>query len=161
YPDVIFATQSDGRSYDVNSYIYWGGPWGLTIDRKANLPTFGASGVQVADLDADGKPEVVFANSAKNSVEGNRNSQRIYWGNEKGDFSESRQQQIPLGAGYNGASSYSVVDVNTDGFVDLTFSGPAPVTYWGGPQGLSADNRTVISTRYSFYGTFADFNRDG
>ena len=57
--------------------------------------------------------------------------------------------------------SYAVVDVNSDGYVDLTFSGPQPVTYWGGPRGFTADNKTVISTRYSFYGTFADFNRDG
>ena len=35
-----------------------------------SLPTFGASGILVADLDADGKPEVVFANGRKNSVEG-------------------------------------------------------------------------------------------
>ena len=161
FADVIFANHSDGHSYDVESYIYWGGPDGLSFERKVSLPTFGASGILVADLDADGKPEVVFANGQKNSVEGNRNSQRIYWGNEKGEFSENRQQLIPLGAGYNGAGSYAVVDVNSDGYVDLTFSGPQPVTYWGGPRGFTADNKTVISTRYSFYGTFADFNRDG
>ncbi|MBL9213974.1 MAG: VCBS repeat-containing protein [Opitutaceae bacterium] len=161
FADVIFANQSDGASHDIDSYIYWGSAQGPSPDRLTALPAFGASGVLVADFDRDGKQDVVFANSFSNTTPGNRNSQRIYWGNARGEYGPDRVQLIDHGAGYLGAGSYSITDINADGFVDLTFSGVTPLAYIGGPDGITTKNKMVISTRYSFYGTFADFNRDG
>jgi hypothetical protein len=161
YPDIVFANSGGSNGLDTLSYIYWGGPQGYSAARRAELPTFSPSGVLIADLDGDGKPEVAFANSYCNTSPGNRNSQRLYWGNGKGEFTEKNMQKLSLGAGYLGAGSYSAVDVDADGYVDLTFAGISPTTYWGGPKGFSVDNRTVASNQYSFYCTFGDLNRDG
>lgn len=161
WADVALANQMGSGGMDQDSYIYWGGPGGLSVDRRAELPTYGASGVQVADLDGDAMPDLVFANSYANSVPGNRNSQRIYWGDGTGLFSDRRMQMFPISQGYIGAGSYSILDLNTDGYVDLSFSGPTPQVLWGGPDGLDPKRSSPVSTRYCFYSTYADFNRDG
>ena len=65
-PEVIFPSYRSGSTYNVNSYIYWGqagGPYGVqySAGARTGLPTSGAVGVAVADLNGDGRPEVIFA----------------------------------------------------------------------------------------------------
>ena len=63
------------------------GAAGFDVKRRLDLPTFGTIGVEIADLDADGKPDVIFANGTANSFPGNRNSQHVYWGDASGTVS--------------------------------------------------------------------------
>jgi hypothetical protein len=66
-PEVIFSNYS-GSTFNVNSYIYWGqagGPYGVQYSpaRAPTCPPVGATvGRAVADLNGDGRPEVIFAN---------------------------------------------------------------------------------------------------
>lgn len=161
FADLAFANQSGANGLDQDSYVYWGGAEGFDVKRRLDLPTFGSIGVQIADLDRDGKADVIFANGNANSFPGNRNDQRVYWGDGSGTFSDKRLKLLPLSSGYNGAGSYAILDLNTDGYVDLAFTGLSPIVLWGGPDGIDVKRSSAISTTYSFYSNFADFNRDG
>ena len=61
--DLIVSRREDGRSYDTESVVYWNGPEGFSEQRVTRLPTGGAIGCTAADLDGDGRPEVVFNNT--------------------------------------------------------------------------------------------------
>jgi hypothetical protein len=58
YLDLVFSNYCSGTSapwqYEIDSYIYWGGPDGYTTTNRLGLPTLGANGNAVADLDKDG-----------------------------------------------------------------------------------------------------------
>ena len=60
--DLIFANRSGTGSHDTVSYVYWGDSRGLSSERRLELPTRGAAGIAVGDLDRDGKADLVFAN---------------------------------------------------------------------------------------------------
>ncbi len=163
HADLIFSNNNNDKKFDIASFIYWGGPDGLSAKRRATLPTHGASGLAVADLDGDGKPDIVFGALYSGVVAGTSNDGYLYWGNEKGEYSANRRQAIPVNV-----DSYAAADINADGYVDLYIPNwnpvdgiMGPVIYWGGPKGFSRDRRSPISDRYSFYSRFADFNRDG
>ena len=55
FADLVFSNANDGRTHDVPSYIYWGSAEGFAPYLRADVQTFGAASVNVADLDADGK----------------------------------------------------------------------------------------------------------
>ena len=63
--DIVIAVLMNNGSYNAESYIYWGqagGPYGVQYSASArtNLPTTGAISVAVADINADGWPEVIL-----------------------------------------------------------------------------------------------------
>ncbi|MDD5704504.1 MAG: VCBS repeat-containing protein [Kiritimatiellae bacterium] len=60
YLDLIVANGENGVSSELKSYIYWGGPRGLTGERAA-FDTVGAYDVAVADIDGSGRPAVIFS----------------------------------------------------------------------------------------------------
>jgi len=157
HPDLIFATNDDGRTHNVPSSIYWGGTDGFNPSRRTDLPTFGATGLAIADLDRDGEKDLVFINKQDGTAGGPSNSY-IYWGDEHGQFSVDRRQALPTLS----ANSYSAADINNDGYVDLFLPETGKQTiYWGGAQGFSSVNKTVVAETVSFSGRIADFNRDG
>ena len=61
--DLIVSRYEDGRSYDTRSLVFWNGADGFSAQRTTALATGGAMGCTVADLDGDGRPEVVFNNT--------------------------------------------------------------------------------------------------
>jgi hypothetical protein len=84
--DVVFANSHDGDSEFVNSIVYWGSAEGLG-ERTTALPTVGAAGVAVGDVDGDGFTDVAFANRLGDSSV-------VYWGSESG-LSTSDKTEIP------------------------------------------------------------------
>ena len=71
-PEIIFPNYRSGPFHEINSYIYWGqsgGTYGTQYGTswRTDLPTRGAQAVTVADLDVDGRPEVIFANYHTNA----------------------------------------------------------------------------------------------
>src|SRR5438128_1577042 len=53
YPDLVVINAENGVTSELPSYIYWGGPGGLTGERT-DLPTVGAYDVALADLAGHG-----------------------------------------------------------------------------------------------------------
>ena len=117
HPQIIFVNQT-GRTCtgDVDATIYLGGADGFDADRVVRLPGRGATVGDVADLDDDGWPDVVIANSAENAMHLDPGSY-VFRGGPEG-FGREPTQVIPTRRGW----SVCAVDVDRDGYLDLVFS---------------------------------------
>ena len=148
-----------------NAIIFNGSARGLSTERWADLPAAGCYGLEVADLNGDGQPDLVLAN-AGNRVSGRAGSQRtpsvIYWGAARG-FSPERHTDLPT----LWAKTVKAADINQDGFTDLLFgnnSGLSDVSshiYWGGPNGIVPYRRKELLSFGVVGAAIADLNRDG
>jgi hypothetical protein len=169
YPDLIFSNWLDQyppMSHNVDSYIYWGGPDGFKNQRRTGLPTRGAVGVSVADLNYDGYLDLVFSNQRSGSYEHPTYTidSYIYWGGP-GGYSVSRRTALPT----LGSLSNAVADLNGDGYLDIVFANSTDgVTvdvdsyiYWGGPGGYSPANRTGLPVQRAVGVSAIDLNQDG
>jgi len=158
FPDLIFANSTDGKTYDVPSYIYWGSSTGYAPYLRSQLQSFGATAANVADLNHDGHPDIVLVNEYSGSFGGIDSN--IFWGNPHHYYSTASMSSIP-GMGTYGTTA---ADLNNDGYVDLVMCGSYPngtYLYWGGPEGFSVDRREVLPVNSTFTSSAADLNHDG
>ncbi len=176
-PEVIFANHSNGSTYNINSRIYWGqagGTYGVTYSTAAvtDLPSSGARGVNVADLNGDGRPEVILANYYDGNNY-NLNS-RIYWGQTGGTYGVTYGIGAVTHLSTTGASGVSAADLNDDGRPEVifanTFNGTSYMlygrVYWGRPGGsfgtaYSTSDKTDLPTAGGVGVSVADLNSDG
>ena len=160
--DAVFSNGHDGTSNKINSYIYWGSTTGLSSSSPGKLPTIGATGCAIADLNDDGYPELIFANGNNGSTY--YHSSNIYWGSISG-YSVNNRTNLPT----IGANSVTVAELNYDGYLDLIFNQGGNGTtakinsyiYWGSSAGYSSSNRTELPTNGTEGNTAADFDKDG
>jgi hypothetical protein len=75
----------------------------------------GASSVAVADVNGDGKPDLVVANICASSTDCSKGTVAVLLGNGDGTF----QTAVTYGSGGQGATSVAVGDLNGDGKPDL------------------------------------------
>lgn len=121
YPDIIFVNLIHNYTHLLSAYVYWGGPEGYSVQRRTELPTLFAHGVDVGDLNGDGYPDLVFANRGDFELEerfGPRDNLEsyIYWGGPLG-FGVERRTSIPT----HNALDCAIGDFNGDGSPDLAF----------------------------------------
>lgn len=156
-----------GQNYPwPSSYIYLGGPHGFDNERRLELPTKGATGVKVADLNKDGYLDLVFANAGSFALPPLPDTY-IYWGSPEG-YSVKQRTDLKT----NGASAVSVADINNDSWPDLVLSVtgtylyigkpnfPPSFVYWGSPNGYSDDRRLALETEGSQGNIITDVNND-
>ena len=163
--DLVVVNGRNGIKSNLNSFIYWGGAQGFAVERRAELPTLGAMAAAVADLNGDGYPEIVFANSAGagGRPSGPENASFLYWGSEEG-FSIDGRHSLPTAA----ATDVAIADLNRDGSPEIVFANEGSgahlggaMIYWGGAGGsYSADRRTVLPGQRSSAVALADLNGD-
>ena len=101
--DVVLSNYHDGKTHQLNSYVYWGSTTGYSITRRAGLPTLGALGASAADLNGDGFRDLVFANHRNGASY--KQSSYIYWGAKSG-FSATKRSTLPT----VGAAAASIRD---------------------------------------------------
>ena len=139
YLDLVVANNFNGTRTDLDSYIYWGSSKGFDASRRSGLPTLGARAVAVGDLNTDGHPDLVFANSGLGyhvTVDKAQQSY-VYWGSDDG-FSVDRRLVVKT----INARDVVVRDLNTDGHLDLVFANEGntdeeggSLIYWGSSGG--------------------------
>lgn len=165
-PEIIFANFFHGSTHDhFPVFVYWGTDTGYTDARRSEFPTQTATGVAVADLDGDGRPDLVIANLGKEDdavaaaagpraaapppvANGATARSRIYWQGPDG-FSVERVTDLPT----RHAVDVKIADVDGDGRLDLVFlqggDWPSIRVFAGGSGGFSAERvrETAIEGR--------------
>lgn len=156
-PELIISKHFEDNEYKTESPIYWNGPDGFSDDRVSRVPTIGVIGNTAADLDGDGKPEVVFNNVMANHVYSVPTY--IYLGNEEANYGVENRLELST----DSTDLALNADLDLDGYPDLVLTVPNGIRiYHGSPQGPSDDNYTDVPTgHYHNDLDIADFNKDG
>lgn len=117
FTDLVVATFSvpdtSGRPvFGVDSYIWWGSSGGFDPGRRTALPTLGASSVVLADVDGDGRLDVLFSNWRDQNTYDVPSP--IYF-NSPGGFSPGNRLDLQ---GF-GAAAALAGDIDADGTTDV------------------------------------------
>ncbi len=140
--------KSDAGKYESYITIYWGGPEGYQEHRKTMLPASCANAVTVGDFNGDGNLDIY--GSAYNSGRNRDIVSTVYYGGENGGYS-----LLNTGLLFNHSGSGCLAgDFNGDGYADLAVAChkgngdhcSESFVFWGGPDGLSDDRKTVLPT---------------
>jgi hypothetical protein len=119
YLDLVVVNGENGVTSELPSYVYWGGPQGLTGERT-ELPTAGAYDVAIADINGDGKLELIFPSAwVDHHNPGKPRPVHVYA--QRGDRTfENIASQFPF---YSVAgSSVAAGDLTGNGHPDLLFA---------------------------------------
>ncbi len=114
HPDVVFSNWGDGKKFNIDSPVYYGGAK-RTFPKAQGLATRGGDAVTVADLDLDGHLDVIFANSYDGQKKTFATPSYIYWG------LGGRKFAVAANVTTSGAAAIAVADFNKDGKPDLLF----------------------------------------
>ena len=171
WPDVIYNNRYAGgdegssmpnpNDYKINSYVYWGGETGFSVNNRMELPTVGAARARVADLNGDGFNDIVFANGVMQLI---GSESYIYWGSALGWSADNRstfKSQFPEGL--------AVADINNDTHLDILVTSwmcvlcEGTYIYWGDDNGTYGDDRrsTLEGSVGATAAEVADINGDG
>ena len=164
YPDIVFSNYNNG-SYSTMSYVYWGSAEAnYPAATRTELPTVGSYANTIADIDKDGKKDIIFW-SHYNGTNYITDENYIYWNRD--GFSTANRTQLNSMGGFRGA----VVDLNNDGYNDIIAGGyhnngwanmASTYIYWGNASNTySAANRTALSLRGVLEVLVDDINNDG
>ena len=161
--DIVFANYHDG-SYSTNSFIYWGSA-AADYAERTELPTVGAYSSTIADVDNDGRKDIVFW-SHYNGTNYLTDENYIYW-NRGARFSASDRTALSGMGGFEG----QVVDLDNDGHNEVIVAGyhnngwanvPSTYIYWGdSTNAYSAATRTAIGVKGVLRMLVDDINGDG
>ena len=141
----------------IPSYVYWGASEGFDPERRTELPGWRARGIEAADLDRDGHPDLILSNQAGHAS-------FIYWGSADGFRPDLRTALPTLAAGASTAA-----DLNGDGYRDLVFANEksdesydvSSTIYWNGPGGFDPSRRLDLPTRGALSVASGDLDGDG
>ncbi len=156
WPEIIFTNFIHGSTHDhFPVFVYWGTESGYSTNRRSEFPSESATGVAVADLNNDGRLDLIIANMGKEDdtvfasagpllseappiVDGDTVNGQIYWQSEAG-FSVDRVSNLPT----RHAVDVKVGDLDGDNMPDLVFlqggDWPSVRIFSGGADGFSLD----------------------
>lgn len=145
--------------------IFWGSGAGFDAERRQELEVPMAIDFETADLNADGHLDLIVGSYADPNTNQRDTGIYIYWGGDAGYSAFNRQWlpgMTPIGL--------TVADFDDDGWLDL-FSphyhgngmreAIACYLYWGGPDGLHSNRKTVLICDSPSDALAGDFNNDG
>ncbi len=166
YEDLVVANGDSGISCEISSFVYWGGPEGAGKERT-DLPTIGAYDVAIADINRDGRLDLIFPSTWKdrhNSAE--PKPAKVYLAAEDRQFQDATDR-------YNitciGTMGIAAADLNGDGFVDLVMANTRSkydfttesFVYWGKKDGFDVEQPVRLPTNSAESVLTADLNHDG
>ncbi|MDO8587561.1 MAG: VCBS repeat-containing protein [Armatimonadota bacterium] len=164
YPEIFITNHQTAQNPLTTSYLYWGGPKGFSDQRRQEFETLGAWGVSLADLNEDGRTDIVVSNNREYTSYDVPSY--IFWNSEKG-FSNSLRTSVFT----RGAVGNTVADFNGDGHLDIIFNntmgrtrgGSTPsYVYWGDKKGrYSPDRRIELPGVEPYDWAAGDLNDDG
>ena len=141
-PHLLVGNHNSGSWLgDPDNVIYIGGPDGFSPDNKITLPGYGSVTAICADLNDNGRPDIVFGNAAEISPWRDPGSYIFY---QKEDGSYDRTP-----AALRTYRTLAVVcgDLNRDGYLDLVFTGfdnNVLKIYFGSENGYTEENSQEI-----------------
>ena len=154
------------------SYVLWGGPDGFDASRRQEFATGPSASARVADLDGDGRPELLFgSHTMQASGDGDKPARQphhsylhVYWNGEDG-FSESRKCILRADA----VTAFCMGDFDGDGWLDVfcgSYQGEVDrdinsFLYWNRDGNFSNTNRLDLVTHAASGCLAADFDGDG
>jgi len=160
FPDLVLANSKDNETYDVPSYLYWGGKDGYTLVRRQELMTFGAVSVAIGDLNRDQKADLFISNrSSGRTHSGGAINSYIYWGNPERSYNRATLTKVPLDTGF----SSSAGDIYDEGRAAIAFteSGGLAVARLAEDRSVQEVRRWPLLPSRGFTTSLADLNRDG
>ncbi len=156
----------------ARSLVLWGGPDGFDASRRQEFAAPFSTGARIADLDRDGRPELIFGGHTRQaSGDGTAPARQphhsflqIYWNGPDG-FSESRKCILRADA----ASQFCMGDFDGDGWLDIfacSYQGEIDrdipsFIYWNREGEFSGTNRLDLVTHAASGCIAADFDEDG
>jgi hypothetical protein len=170
HPDILITSMMGRSRGDTDpSYLYLGNARGqYSVNQRVSLPGHEAYEQAMADLDDDGKVDVVLMNQGE--VTRYENEAVIFW-NKDNQLDPWRTSGLPAYAGVG----VEVADLDRDGYLDLIVAnnrnapdksdksgaGPASYIYWGSRDGFAVMARTGLSIAQCRSPSIVDLNGDG
>ena len=163
YTDILFVNAHDDARRDVPSSIYWDGPRGYAAYRRSQLTGFVVLGSGVADLNRDGRPDILLV-SGLSGRDGTLPTV-VFWGNQEHHYSSASSTAMDVSA----QMEFSVADLDDDGYPDIvclpgeppTGDGASAVVLWESAKGHSLKRRTSLPVDRPMCSSIADLNRNG
>ena len=158
--DDIFSDLVIGGTH--KTVVCYGTGTGLDVEKVFELPAENCKGISAADLNRDGKPEIILANEGHRSADPAQGAAQstIYWSAATG-FDPDDSTGLPT----QGATTVQVAELNGDDFPDILFgnrSSDVPsYIYWGGSDGYSSHRPQELMGFGTIGSGVADLNRDG
>jgi hypothetical protein len=159
FTDLAFTNNHDNATFDVPSYLYWGGADGFTPARRKELSSFGAVSVAIGDLNRDNTVDLFIANrSSGRTHSGGAINSFIYWGNPDRSFNRGTLTNVPLTTGF----SSSAGDIFDEGRPAIAFteSGGVAVARIAADRSLKEIRRWSLPSR-GYSTSLADLDADG
>ncbi|MCC6588100.1 MAG: VCBS repeat-containing protein [Bryobacterales bacterium] len=146
--------------------VFWGASDGYSAARTETIPLADPTALRSADLDRDGRTDIVIATSGgaqslglEDTRSGSRSRVVLIYGSAKG-LDRQRMPSLPASQ----PRDVSLTDFNKDGALDIAVAnsaGPTSLVYWGTASGYSGERRTVLPTLAANGVSSADLNGDG
>lgn len=166
YLDLIVVNAENGVTSELTSYVYWGGPSGLSGE-CTQLPTIGAYGVAVADINSDGRKEIIFPSAWVDHHNSGKPRPVQVYGLRANRHFENISDRFPF-YGVAGAS-VAVEDLTGNGKPDLVIANyyesynleTDSFVFLADSSGRFSDQPLRLPTRGAAQVEIADLNGDG
>ena len=166
YPDLIVVNGENGVTSELDCYVYWGGPGGLTGER-VELPTAGAYDVAAVDIAGSGRLDLIFPSAwVDHHNPGSPRLLHVYEQVAPRRFEDASERHGLLGVA---AISVACDDLDGDGRPELVVANyrdgfeydTNSYVYHGTADGFAADAPLELPTHDAMQVVLGDLDGDG